>query len=106
MRQANYSSARRNSSPKSRMSPTDSVRRTLAEIGGVSLGTRPDEVGEGVGMVRWTTWSNRRMCVDAMQAPVALIFNVLVSSMNSMPDASEPRINTGTWSLILGERRC
>jgi hypothetical protein len=41
-----------------------------------------------------------------MQAPVALIFNVLVSSMNSMPDASEPRINTGTWSLILGERRC
>jgi hypothetical protein len=41
-----------------------------------------------------------------MQAPVALIFNVLVSSMNSMPDASEPRMKTGTWSLILGERRC
>lgn len=48
----NYSSGRRNSSPKMRMSPKTSWRRTLAMIGGVSAGTRLEDEAEGAGMVR------------------------------------------------------
>jgi len=75
-------------------------------MGGVSLGTRPEEVGEGVGMVNCTIWSRRMTCIEAMQAPVALMFRVFVNSMNSIPEVSEPRMKTGICSLILGERRC
>ena len=46
-----YSSGRTNSKPKTRISPRTSWRRTLAVIGGVSLGTRLDEEAEGAGMV-------------------------------------------------------
>jgi hypothetical protein len=75
-------------------------------MGGVSFGTTlEDEAGEGAGTVMLTTWSGRRKCVDAMQAPVALMLNVLVSSMNSTPDESTPRRKTGTWSRMRGERR-
>jgi len=49
-----YSSVRRNSRPKRRISPADSCRKTLATIGGVSLGTRLEEAGDGAGMVKWT----------------------------------------------------
>ena len=75
-------------------------------IGGVSFGTMlDDEDGEGAGTVMLTTWSGRRKWVDAIQAPVALMLKVLVSSMNSAPEESTPRRNTGTWSRIRGERR-
>jgi hypothetical protein len=47
-----YSSGLRNSSPKSRISPTESCRSTLAVMGGVSLGTTPEGAEEGAGMVR------------------------------------------------------
>ena len=49
-----YSSGRRNSNAKRRISPADSCRKTLAVIGGVSLGTKLEEAGAGAGMVRWT----------------------------------------------------
>jgi len=49
-----YSSGLRNSTPKSRISPAESWRRTLAVMGGVSLGTTPEEAEEGAGMVRCT----------------------------------------------------
>ena len=48
-----YSSGRRNSNPNSLISPADSCRKTLATIGGVSLGTRL-EAGAGAGIVKWT----------------------------------------------------
>jgi hypothetical protein len=47
-----YSSGRRNSKPNKRISPTVFWRKTLAVMGGVSLGTRLEEAGEGAGMVR------------------------------------------------------
>ena len=53
--QAIYSRERRNSSPKSRISPIVSWRKTLATMGGVSLGTKLEEAGEGAGMVKWTS---------------------------------------------------
>jgi len=69
----------------------------LAEIGGVSLGrTLEEEVGEGAGTVMLTIWSGRRKWVEAMHAPVALMFRVFVSSMNSTPEVSTPRRKTGT----------
>ena len=37
-----------------------------------------------------------------MQAPAALIFSVLVSSMNSVPAVSTARKNTGTWRRMRG----
>ena len=40
-----------------------------------------------------------------MQAPVALILSVFVSSMNSAPEVSEPRRNTGTWMRRRDDRR-
>jgi hypothetical protein len=40
-----------------------------------------------------------------MHAPVALIFRVLVSSMNSTPEVSTPRRNTGTCRRMRGDRR-
>src|SRR5260370_374537 len=46
------SSGRRNSKPKRRISPAESWRKTLATMGGVSLGTRLEDVGVGAGMVR------------------------------------------------------
>ena len=49
-------------------------------------------------------WSGRRMCSEVMQAPKALILRVLVSSMNSAPEASVPRMNTGTCKRMRGER--
>jgi len=49
-----YSRERRNSNPKRRISPIDSWRKTLATMGGVSLGMRLEEAGEGAGMVKWT----------------------------------------------------
>src|SRR3974377_1305401 len=47
-----YSRGRRNSSRKTVRSPRACWRRTLAVIGGVSLGTMLDDVGAGAGMVR------------------------------------------------------
>ena len=92
----NYSRGCRNSNPNRRISPRLSTRRTLATIGGVSLGRRLEEAGEGAGMVRWTVCSGRRRWTDVIQAPVVLMLRVLVSSMNSAPEASEARRNTGT----------
>ena len=66
---------------------------------------RLEEEGEGAGTVSKTAWSGLRMWVEVMQAPVALILKVLVSSMNSTPEESTPRRKTGTWSRIRGERR-
>jgi hypothetical protein len=50
----NYSIGRRNSNPKTRKSPKSCWRRTLAVIGGVSLGTMLDDEGAGTGIVRCT----------------------------------------------------
>jgi hypothetical protein len=73
-------------------------------IGGVSLGTTPEEADDGAGMVRWTICSGRRMCVEATQAPVALILSVLVSSINSAPEVSAARRKTGICSRMRGDR--
>jgi len=105
-RAVNYSSGLRNSNPKRRISPATECRRILAEIGGVSLGrTLDEEAGEGAGTVMLTIWSGRSIWVEAMQAPVALMFRVLVSSMNSTPEVSTPRRKTGTCRRIRGDRR-
>jgi hypothetical protein len=56
-----YSRGRMNSRPKRRISPADSCRKTLATIGGVSLGTKLEVAGPGVGIVRWTVWSGLKM---------------------------------------------
>jgi hypothetical protein len=102
-----YSSGLTNSNPNSRISPAASCRRTFAAIGGVSFGIRLDDAGEGAGTVKYTIWSVRRICVDAMHAPAEPMFNVLVSSMNSIPETSAPRRNTGTCRRIRGAlRRC
>lgn len=37
-----------------------------------------------------------------MHAPVALMFSVFVSSINSTPSASVPLTNTGIWMRIRG----
>jgi hypothetical protein len=74
-------------------------------MGGVSLGTRLEEAGEGAGIVKCTVCSGRRMWVDVMQAPVALMFKVFVNSINSMPVISEARRKTGTWMWRRGQRR-
>jgi len=75
-------------------------------MGGVSFGTTlEEEVGDGAGTVMLTTWSGRRKWVEAMQAPVALMLSVLVSSMNSTPEVSTPRRKTGTWRRMRGEPR-
>jgi len=96
-RAVNYSSGLKNSNPKRRISPAAEFRRILAEIGGVSLGrTLEEEVGEGAGTVMLTIWSGRRKWVEAMHAPVALMFRVFVSSMNSTQEVSTPRRKTGT----------
>jgi hypothetical protein len=47
-----YSSGRRNSKPNKRIWPADSCRKTFATMGGVSLGTRLEEAGDGAGMVK------------------------------------------------------
>jgi hypothetical protein len=91
-----YSSGRRNSNPNRRISPTVVLRRTRAVIGGVSLGTRLEDVGEGAGTVIYTNWSGCNMCPEAIQAPLEEIFTVLVSSTNSTPEESAPRRNRGT----------
>ena len=101
----NYSRGCRNSNPNRRSSPKWSNRRTLAAMGGVSLGIRLEEAGEGAGMVRCTVWSRRRRWTAVIQAPMALILSVFVSSMNSAPEASEPRRKTGTWMRMRGDRR-
>ena len=49
-----YSKGRRNSNPNRRVSPRFSWRNTLAIIGGVSLGTKLEEAGDGAGIVRCT----------------------------------------------------
>ena len=74
-------------------------------MGGVSVGTRLEEVGEGAGTVSCTIWFSRRMCAEVMQAPNELILSVLVSSINSTPDRSAARKKTGTCKRIRGERR-
>ena len=101
----NYSRGRRNSKPNRRTSPKMSCRFTLAMIGGVSLGTRLEEAGEGAGIVKCTVCSGRKMWEEVIQAPVALILSVFVSSMNSRPVASEALRKTGTWRRRRGERR-
>jgi len=101
----NYSRGRRNSSPNSRTSPKMSCRLTRAMIGGVSLGTRLEEAGEGAGIVKCTVCSGRKICEEVMQAPVALILRVFVSSMNSNPVASDALRKTGTCRRKRGERR-
>jgi len=73
-----------------------SCRKTLAVMGGVSVGIILDDEDDGAGMVRWTVCSGLRICAEVIQAPVALILRVFVSSMNSVPDASVPRRKTGT----------
>jgi len=65
-------------------------------MGGVSLGIRLEEDGEGAGMVKRTVCSGRSRWVEVMHAPVALMFKVLVSSINSVPEVSEALRNTGT----------
>ncbi len=45
------------------------------------------------------------MWAEAIQAPVALMLSVLVSSMNSAPDTSVPLTKTGTCNRMRGERR-
>src|SRR5216683_3499638 len=45
------------------------------------------------------------MCAEVIQAPVALILRVFVSSTNSAPDTSMPLRKTGTCKRIRGERR-
>jgi hypothetical protein len=45
------------------------------------------------------------MCAEVIQAPVALILRVFVSSMNSTPDTSVPRRKTGTCKRMRGECR-
>src|SRR5260370_28536357 len=82
-----------------------SCRFTLAMIGGVSVGTRLEEAGEGAGIVKCTVCSGRKICEEVMQAPVALILRVFVSSINSNPVASEALRKTGTWRRRRGERR-
>lgn len=95
--ETSYSRGRKNSRPHRRISPAEVCLRTFAAIGGVSVGSRLDvPAGDGAGIVKLTTWSGRRKWVEAMHAPVALMFRVFVSSMNSAPDASIPRRNTGT----------
>jgi len=49
-----YSIALRNSNPNNLISPAVSCLKTLAAIGGVSLGTILEDAGEGAGMVNWT----------------------------------------------------
>jgi hypothetical protein len=46
-----YSIALRNSNPNNLISPAVSCLKTLAAIGGVSLGTILDEAGDGAGIV-------------------------------------------------------
>jgi len=41
-----------------------------------------------------------------MHAPVALMFSVLVSSINPVPIASVPRRKTGIWMRMRGDCRC
>jgi hypothetical protein len=65
-------------------------------MGGVSLGTTLDGAGEGAGIVRYTIWSARKICAEAIQAPVALILRVFVNSTNSAPERSVARRKTGT----------
>ena len=55
-------------------------------------------------MVRWTIWSGRKMWVEATQAPVELMLRVLVSSMNSAPEVSVARRNTGICRRMRGDR--
>src|SRR6266481_3875068 len=45
------------------------------------------------------------MCAEVIQAPVALILRVFVSSINSAPDTSVPLKKTGTCKRMRGERR-
>jgi hypothetical protein len=45
------------------------------------------------------------MCPEVIQAPVALILRVFVSSMNSIPDTSVPRRKTGTCKRMRGACR-
>jgi hypothetical protein len=73
-------------------------------IGGVSLGTTPEEAEDGAGMVRWTIWSGRKIWAEATQAPVELMLSVFVSSMNSAPDVSAARRKTGICSRMRGDR--
>jgi hypothetical protein len=47
-----YSRGRRNSRPKTRISPKISWRRTRAVMGGVSFGTKLEEDADGAGMVK------------------------------------------------------
>jgi hypothetical protein len=74
-------------------------------MGGVSLGTILEEAGEGAGMVRWTIWSRLNWWAEVMQAPVELMFRVLVSSIKSAPDASVARKKTGTCRRSREDRR-
>ncbi len=74
-------------------------------MGGVSLGTMLEVADPGVGIVRWTVCSGLRMWVEVIQAPVALMLRVFVSSTNSAPDTSVPLRNTGTCKRMRGERR-
>jgi len=56
-------------------------------------------------MERWTVCSRRSKWTEGIQAPVVLMLMVLVSSMNSAPEASEALRKTGTWMGMRGERR-
>jgi len=64
-------------------------------MGGVSLGTTLEPAGEGAGIVRLTICSGRKRCAEVIQAPVALMFSVLVNSINSAPDISVARKKIG-----------
>jgi hypothetical protein len=44
------------------------------------------------------------MCVEATQAPVALMLSVFVSSMNSAPEVSAARKKTGICKRMRGDR--
>src|SRR5207237_1349715 len=61
-REVRHSKGWINSKPNRDVSPTMSLRRTFAIIGGVPLGTRLGATGEGAGIVSWTISFVRRGC--------------------------------------------
>jgi len=64
-------------------------------MGGVSRGTKPEEEMGGEGTVRKTVFSAKSARELAIEAPVALISSVFVSSLKSLPFESTHRTNTG-----------
>jgi hypothetical protein len=75
----------RNSTATKCTSPATTERRTRPVIAGADSGTRPDEDGEGAGILRVMTSFTLNGRGLARKAPTELIFKVLVKSRNSSP---------------------